>query len=99
MARRALRTIYTDMESTPNNNQINFEELERFVHEKFEVKDTGIVRLICATIIAHKLNRDPVWLFIVAPPSGLKTELIRALDSIEGIHGLSSLTTHTLISR
>lgn len=75
-----------------------FDDLERFVHEKFEVKDVGIVRLICATIIANKLSGDPVWLFIVAPPSGLKTELIRALDGIEGIHGLSSLTPHTLIS-
>jgi len=86
--------IVNDKEGQPPT----FDDLERFVYEKFAVKDTGVVRLICAAIIAHKINSDPVWIFLVAPPSGLKTELIRALDGIEGIHGLSSLTPHTLIS-
>jgi len=75
-----------------------FEELEQLIHEKFEVKDTGIVRLLCATVIAHLMPGDPVWLFLVAPPSGLKTELIRALDGIDFIYNISSLTPHTLIS-
>ncbi len=91
-------SLNTNMETQSNNNQIKFEELEQFVHEKFLVKDAGIVRLICATIIANKIKSDPVWVFLVAPPSGLKTELIRALDDIKDIHPLSSLTPHTLIS-
>ncbi len=78
---------------------ITFNQLEEFVYEKFEVKDFGVVRLICATVLANKkLDNDPVWLFIIAPPSGLKTELINAFEGIKGIYGVSSLTTHTLIS-
>lgn len=75
-----------------------FNELEQFIHEKFEVKDMGIVRLLCATIIGHLMPGDAVWLFLVAPPSGLKTELIRALDGIDFVYNISSLTPRTLIS-
>lgn len=76
----------------------NISQLEEYIRQHFLVADAGIVRLICATVIANKLPGDPVWLLIVAPPSGLKTELISALDGTEDIYHLSSLTPQTLIS-
>lgn len=73
-------------------------ELETYVGEHFLMADLGIVRLLCATVIANRLPGDPVWLFVVAPPSGLKTELINALEKVDNIYPLSSLTPKTLVS-
>ena len=85
-----------DIETRPE--PISFLELTNLVNQWFLVDDQGIIRLLCATVIANRLAGDPVWLFIVAPPSGLKTELLNSLDRIVFIHPLSSLTPQTLIS-
>jgi hypothetical protein len=39
-----------------------------------------------------------VWLLIVAPSGGTKTELIRSVKNYPGMYTLSSLTSKTLIS-
>lgn len=62
------------------------------------LKDTHVVEVLLATIIANRLETDPVWLFIIAPPSSAKTELIRALNQIPQIYPLSNLTPQTFIS-
>ncbi len=72
--------------------------LEEKINNNFLVKDQGILYLVCATVIANKFPGDPVWLFVVSPPSGLKSELIRALSKTKRIFPLSSLTPQTLIS-
>ena len=77
---------------------MTFSDLENYINQHFLVADRGIVRLICATVIANRLQGDPVWLFVIAPSSGLKSEIIRALDGVTGIYPLSSLTPRTLIS-
>lgn len=62
------------------------------------LKDTQVVEVLLATIIANRLPTDPVWLFIIAPPSSAKTELIRALNKIPQIYSISNLTPQTFIS-
>jgi len=76
----------------------SIEIVEEYVRRNFLVADEGIIRLLCATIIANRLPGDPVWLLVVAPPSGLKTELLNALDDVSDIYHLSALTPQTLIS-
>ena len=49
--------------------------------------------------LRHQLaGGDPVWLVIVAPPSGVKTELVRLLTGVPGIFPLSELTARTFAS-
>lgn len=62
------------------------------------VKDFGAVRLPIALIGAHPIVGEPVWLFLVAPPSSLKTETIRALAGYPGTFSLSDLTAKTFAS-
>lgn len=78
--------------------KISFEELENYIKANFELADNGIIRLLCGFIIANRFRGDPIWLMIISASSGLKTELIRALNKITQIYALSSLTSHTLIS-
>ena len=47
---------------------------------------------------AHTLFGEPPWLFVVAPPSSLKTEVIRALDGYSGTYSLSDITARTFVS-
>jgi IclR helix-turn-helix domain len=59
----------------------------------FETVDVAL-----ATIVANRLDGDPLWLFLVAPPSGGKTEVIRSLDGVPDVYPLSSLTAQTFAS-
>lgn len=74
-------------------------ELENLIYSNFTVADHGVVRLLCAILIVHRFEKvDPVWLFLISPPSGLKSELIRALNKVDKVYPLSSLTPQTFIS-
>ncbi len=77
---------------------ISFEELEKIVSKWLLIKDEGLLRILLASVIANKLQADPVWLFLVAAPGGTKTELIRGLNKIDGIYPISDLTPQTLLS-
>lgn len=48
--------------------------------------------------VANRLPGPPVWLMIVAPPSEGKTELIRPVGLLPGVHYLSQVTDKTLAS-
>jgi hypothetical protein len=46
----------------------------------------------------NRLWGDPLWLFMVAPPGGMKTELLMSLSSCPLITTATSITPHTLVS-
>jgi hypothetical protein len=54
--------------------------------------------VLYGSAFANRLNTDPVWMFIVAPPGGMKTELVMSISEAEGVENISSLTPKTLIS-
>lgn len=62
------------------------------------LSDVELLRVVFATIVANRMTGDPVWLFIIAPSGGTKTELIQTLTSLNDTYLLSSLTPHTLAS-
>jgi hypothetical protein len=63
------------------------------------VEDTDYFFVVFGAIFANRfLNSKPLWLYVVAPPGGGKTELLQALDGHQIIFSLSSLTDKTLIS-
>lgn len=57
-----------------------------------------VVEILMAALIANRMEGDPLWLFLVNPPSGVKTELIRALNDVEDVYPLSNLTPQTFAS-
>jgi hypothetical protein len=72
------------------------------VYEVFKkwlfLKNTNGIQMMLACVIANKIEGDPVWLFLVAPPGSAKTELIQSLNQTEQVYPVSSLTPHSLIS-
>ena len=71
--------------------------LETF-HRYLEIADDAGIILALATIVAHRLGGDPVWLFLVSPPSGGKTEILNALAGLPEVYRLSTLTASTFAS-
>ncbi len=51
-----------------------------------------------ATIAAHELPGDPVWLGLVAPPSGSKTETLNATSRLPNIYPAATITPAALLS-
>ncbi len=69
------------------------------VHRWLELEDDLLPLVVLTVAVANRLpDSDPVWLMIVAPPSSGKTELIQAVEGIDGVYGLGKLTGRTFVS-
>lgn len=89
-----------------NNDAVeitSFSKLEEEFKKAFLIVDPGIIALLVDTVIANQMDMDPVWLFLVAPSSGGKSELITSINDIEVggqklVYPISDLTTNTFAS-
>lgn len=77
---------------------VSYIELKAVVDKWLLIVDAGVVKLLVATIFANMLKSDPVWLFLIAPSSGGKTELLNGLLKNPDCYFLSQLTPNTLLS-
>lgn len=75
-----------------------FKKLESLISQTYLLNDPGIIKLLCAAVVANRLQTDPVWLCIVAGSSGGKTALLNALSTTKGVFAIDSLTTQAFIS-
>lgn len=62
------------------------------------LEDKGVLRILFGAFLAHLLGGDPVWLFLIAPPVGAKTELLSAFYSVPKLYPISELTAKTFAS-
>lgn len=60
--------------------------------------DEGPVYVALGVIAANLLDADPVWLLIVGPSSGGKTEIINPLANLPFAHAAATLTEASLLS-
>lgn len=74
------------------------EKLEEEIEKILLLKDKGIVRMVVATVVANRMDLDPVWILLVAPPSGGKTEMITAIAGLDFVYPISDLTVNTFAS-
>ena len=72
------------------------------VYDRFtkwlELNSTDAIDVMYGTVIANRLNSNPVWLFFVGSSGTAKTELVQSLDECPEIIHMSSITPNTLIS-
>ncbi len=64
----------------------------------FRVQDTTPLDVCLATVATAGLEGDPLWAYVVGPPSSGKTEVLRAFDGLDSTYFLSSLTPNCLVS-
>lgn len=85
--------------NTTRREGLTLNTVKSVVEHFLLLPDGGLViEILFAAVIANRLHGDPFWLFLVNPPSGVKTELIRALNDVDDIYPLSNLTAQTFAS-
>jgi hypothetical protein len=72
----------------------------RFWDEHYYVPDHAPIIIALATVFSNKLSGDPLWMFLVGPPSTIKSEIIRSFGDKEDdlVFPLSTLTPNTFVS-
>ena len=88
---------------TPSNksatvNPVDWSDMEKTFAKWLLLKDKGVLRILFGAYLSHLLGGDPVWLFLVAPPGGAKTELLSAFYSAPKVYPISELTSKTFAS-
>lgn len=85
------------------------QKLETEIKSIYLLKDPHITKLLIAVVISQFLSSDPVWIVIVAPSGGMKSEFINMISLIkwtppgenkqeQKIHSISTLTARTFVS-
>lgn len=54
--------------------------------------------VLYGSVLANRLEGDPLWMFLVAPPGGMKSELLMSLAKADCTIACSSITPHALVS-
>jgi hypothetical protein len=57
-----------------------------------------LLDIIYGTLLGNRLPGDPLWLFLVAPPGGAKSEFLMSLGKAPKVMTTTSLTPHALVS-
>ncbi len=74
-------------------------ELKAVFEEYIVFQDSHILDIMFATLVGNTvIERDPVWLMIVAPSSAGKTTLVSPLIGIPHIYFVDDMTEKTLLS-
>lgn len=73
-------------------------DLQKRITAFLLLRDPDVLIVILGARAAHRFGGTPVWLLLVAPPSGSKTELILALRRMPDTYLLSELTARTFAS-
>ncbi len=60
--------------------------------------DAGSLLVTLATVAANRAEGDPVWLLLVGPPGGGKTEVLGSLASLPDVHPAATITEAALLS-
>ena len=81
-----------------NEVPITFPELVGKFQSYLYLKDITPIKVVLAVVLANRIHSDMVWLFLVAPPSSGKSEILNALALCEEIYNLGTLTSKTLVS-
>lgn len=77
---------------------ITYEELVAVFKKWLIIPDENVIKITLAGYIAHQFRADPVWLLLVAPPSGTKTEILSSASGLPKVQFLSDLTAQTFAS-
>lgn len=80
---------------------MKLQEIKKEIEQYQYFEDTNIIDISIASIVATRLKLgDPVWLVIIGPSSGGKSQILRpmSLTDPKFLHRIDDLTENTLLS-
>ena len=75
-----------------------FSRLKEEIQTYYKLNSCEAFDYCAAIYLANKLNTNPVWGFLIAPPSKLKTDFMELFYQLPDAYTLSTLTPKTLVS-
>jgi hypothetical protein len=73
-------------------------EARRVALRWLELKDTDVIDVALAIVIANKAEGDPLWLLLVGASSTGKSEILRGIFGCQNVHPLGGFTANTFAS-
>ena len=89
---------FSDKKEAVLLKKTSFEDVEKVFKKWLFLENTDSIKVSCAVILSTKMAGDPLWLMLVAPPGGSKTEVISSFNMCSNVYLTSSLTPHALVS-
>jgi hypothetical protein len=83
--------------TTINPNRERLNRLLSLFKEWLHIEDETLLYTLVATKISHHIPGDPIWLMIIGPSSGGKSEYLRAVTQGKE-KSIDDLTAHTFVS-
>lgn len=80
-----------------NPNRKRLDKLKLDIKEWLHIEDDSLIETIAAVKFTHRIPGPPVWIMIIGPSSGGKSELLKAFTQ-PGEHHLDDLTENTFVS-
>jgi hypothetical protein len=81
-----------------DTNQTRLDRYKEVTKKWLYITNDDYIDVIFGVIFANRLDTDPVWLYLVAPPSAGKTEIVGGLEGHPEVYLLSTMTEKALIS-
>ena len=82
----------------PEGEGLPHEEVCSSYRKWLHLPDTEPLYVLFGAVLANRFDGDPLWIFLVAPPGGAKSELIMPLADAPMVYTTTSLTPHSLVS-
>jgi hypothetical protein len=97
------------MKKDTRTDIVTFKDIEDIFDTILLLADRDLIRITIAAILGNQMmNRRPIWLMLVAPPSSGKTTALSALNGlkvtnkagefVEPIHSISDITENSFAS-
>lgn len=77
---------------------MTLQEIKDVYKEVFYIEDDTIIDLMVAIAVSVKTKSDAIWLLVIGPPSGGKTELVNIVSGVPYAHQVSTLTENAFLS-
>lgn len=77
---------------------ITYAEVEKAFKKWMIVPDPGLIRFLLAIYLSNRLPGKAVWIFVIGPSGGGKTEFLHPFTKLPESDTLSSLTSNTFLS-
>ncbi len=71
---------------------------DKWLYLDKDADDFDFIDVTLACALDRDVLGDPVWLFLIAPSGGMKTETLRSLDNWSKVYTLDMLTPRALVS-
>lgn len=86
------------LENRRKRGTADAEEVFKVYSKWLQIDEPDAIRVLFGTCFANRMEGEPVWLFLVAPPGGMKSELLMSLKEHVSIYATTSLTPHAMVS-